>query len=187
VTRPERAVPQSMAPDDGTTPAVAVHPRPDLRKVPVELLGAMGWMSGIVHVPVHQTLLEFFALAPRLVKLTRVRLPQEQDPRPFVALQREAITLVAPSLDSGVAPAEDRAYSAQRSVACLLASGVLRGHLAVLLNMRLSDHLQQHGPLIVVRHSLLTPYGHTAKSPGARSFNTVIVNLNAVLGVSEDT
>jgi len=177
---------QRPAPDGGTGPAAPAPVKPELRKVPVEMLCAMGWMSGVVHVPVHQTLVEFLTMATRLVKVTRVRVPLEPDPRPFVALQREAITLVAPSLDSAVAPAEDRGFTAERPVACLLASGVLRGYLAVLLNMRLSDHLQQHSPLIILRHCLLTPYGHTAKSPGARSFSTVIVNLNAVLGVSEE-
>ena len=160
--------------------------KPVLRKVPVELLSPMGWLSGLLHVPVHQTLTEFLALAPRLVKLTKVRLPQEREVRPFVALQRDAISLVAPSLDDGVESAGERAYSAMREVACLLQGGVLRGSLAVLLNMRLSDHLQQHGPLLTLRHCLLTPYGETAKSPGARAFNTVIANLDSVLGVSEE-
>jgi hypothetical protein len=160
--------------------------RPVLRKVPVELLSPMGWLSGMLHLPVHQTLTEFLGLAPRLIKLTRVRIPQEQEVRPFVALQRDAISLVAPSLDEGVDSPPDRAYSALREVACLLPASVLRGSLAVLLNMRLSDHLQQHGPLLTLRHCLLTPYGETAKSSGARAFNTVIANLDSVLGVSEE-
>jgi hypothetical protein len=160
--------------------------RPALRKVPAELLSPMGWLSGLLHVPVHQTLTEFLSLAPRLVKLTRVRIPQEQEVRPFVALKRDAISLVAPSLDEGVDNPGDRAYSALREVALLLSGGVLRGSLSVLLNMRLSDHLQQHGPLLTLRHCLLTPYGETAKSPGARAFGTVIANLDSVLGVSEE-
>ena len=188
MTHHDSAAQQRTAPEGGVGPGEgAAPPRPELRKVPIELLAAMGWVSGVLHVPLQQTLVEFLSMAPKLVKLTRVRLPLEPEPRPFVALQREAIALVAPSLDSAVAPDMDRRFSAERSVACLLASGVLRGYLGVLLNMRLSDHLQQHGPLIVLRHCLLTPYGHTAKSPGARSFGTVIVNLNAVLGVSEET
>jgi hypothetical protein len=162
-------------------------PRPQLRKVPIEVLSPMGWLSGLLHVPLHQTLVEFLSLAPRLVKLTKVRIPQESEVRPFVALQREAIILVAPSLDDSVDTPRDRAYAALREVACLMPAGVLRGSLAVLLNMRLSDHLQQHGPLITLRHCLLTPYGQTAKSPGARAFSTVIANLEAVLGISEET
>jgi len=167
-------------------PGAAEIGRPVLRKVPVELLSPMGWLSGLLHVPEHQTLIEFLSLAPRQVKLTKVWIPQEQEPRPFVALQRDAITLVAPSLDQGVDSARDRGFTAIRAVACLLPSGVLRGSLAVLLNMRLSDHLQQQGPLLTLRHCLLTPYGQTAKSPEARAFNTVIANLDSVLGVSEE-
>jgi hypothetical protein len=147
----------------------------------------MGWLSGLLHVPVHQTLVEFLNLAPRLVKLTRVRIPQDSEVRPFVALQPTAITLVAPALDNGIDAPRDPGFTALREVACLLPSGILRGSLAVQLNMRLSDHLQQQGPLITLRHCLLTPYGATAKSPAARSFATVIANLTSVLGVSEDS
>jgi hypothetical protein len=175
----------AAAPPESNTRAQEIA-KPVLRKVPAELLSPMGWLSGLLHVPVHQTLTEFLSLAPRLVKLTRVRIPHEQEVRPFVAIKRDAISLVAPSLDEGVESPGDRAYSALREVALLLPAGVLRGSLAVLLNMRLSDHLQQHGPLLTLRHSLLTPYGETAKSPGARAFGTVIANLDSVLGVSEE-
>jgi hypothetical protein len=95
--------------------------------------------------------------------------------------------LEAPSLDATVEAPRDPAFTATRGIACLMASGVLRGSLDVTLNMRLSDHLQQHGPLLTLRHCLLTPYGHTAKSLAARSFTTVIANLDVVLGVSEET
>jgi hypothetical protein len=139
------------------------------------------------HVPVHQTLVEFLSLTPRQVKLTRVRVPHEPDPRSFVALQRNAIILVAPSLEDGVEARVDPGYTALREVACLLPSGILRGSLAVLVNMRLSDHLQQQGQLITLRRCLLTPYGQTSLSPGARALSTVIVNLDAILGISEET
>jgi hypothetical protein len=161
--------------------------RAELRKVPVELLAPMGWLSGMLHVPVHQTLAEFLRLSPRLLKLTRVRVPQEPDPRPFVAFRRDLIAVVAPSFGEEVEKPGDVGYTASRSVACLLPHGVVRGSLAVLLNMRLSDHLQQQGPLFTLRHCLLTPYGATAKSPEARAFPTLIVNLDAVLGISEET
>lgn len=160
--------------------------RPELRKVPVELLSPVGWLSGMFHVPVHQTLVEFLALTPPQVKLTRVRIPHEPEQRPFLALQRYAVILVAPALDEGVEVPRDPVHTALREVACLMPTGVLRGSLAALVNMRLSDSLQQQGPLITLHHCLLTPYGETAKSPSARAFNTVIVNLPAILGVSEE-
>jgi hypothetical protein len=186
---PSRPSPdQSAVPPAPTSEAARQRQSwPDLRKVPVELLSPVGWLSGMFHVPVHQTLVEFLSLTPRQVKLTRVRIPNEPDPRPFVALQRDAITLVAPSLEDGVEARPDPGYTALREVACLLPTGILRGSLAVLLNMRLSDHLQQQGLLLTLRRCLLTPYGQTVLSPDARALSTVIVNLNAVLGVSEET
>jgi len=183
--RPRPSDPGTLGP---VPPEAATQPQawPELRKVPVELLSPVGWLSGIFHVPVHQTVVEFLTLTPRQVKLTRVRVPNEPDPRPFLALQRHAITLVVPSLEEGVEARPDPGYTALREVACLLPAGILRGSLAVLLNMRLSDHLQQQGHLITIRHCLLTPYGQTALSPDARALSTAIVNLEAILGISEE-
>ncbi len=187
--RPPGSPPDRSAVPPAPASEVVGHPQswPELRKVPVELLSPVGWLSGMFHVPVHQTLVEFLSLTSRQVKLTRVRVPNEPDPRPFVALQRAAIILVAPSLDDGVEARPDPGYTALREVACLLPTGILRGSLAVLLNMRLSDHLQQQGQLLTLRRCLLSPYGQTALSPDARSLTTVIVNLDAALGVSEET
>src|SRR3569832_1773780 len=118
--RDERGATPRAEPDTGGQEI----PKPVLRKVPAELLSPMGWLSGLLHVPVYQTLTEFLTLAPRLVKLTRVRIPQEVEVRPFVALKRDAISLVAPSLDEGVEIPGDRTYSALREVALLLSCGV---------------------------------------------------------------
>jgi hypothetical protein len=187
VTPRPSADPGAESPTPPSEPARQAQAWPELRKVPVELLCPVGWLSGMFHVPVHQTLVEFLSLTQQQVKLTRVRVPNEPGQRAFVALRRAAIILVAPSLDEGVEARPDPGYTANREVACLLPSGILRGSLAVLLNLRLSDHLQQQGQLLTLRRCLLTPYGQTALSPDARSLSTVIVHLDQILGISEET
>ena len=172
-------------PHASEAPSSPARPVPELRKVPVEILSALGWMSGIFHMPPRQSLSEFLTLAAQTVKLTRVRLPQELDVVPFIAMRRDAVWLVAPSLDGGDEGQGLAGYTSYRDVACLLPTHILRGSLAVPVSLRLSDYLQQQSHLIALRHCLLAPYGETVNSPHARSLSTVIVNLHATLGVSE--
>jgi hypothetical protein len=104
---------------------------------------------------------------------------------PFVALSRESVILVAPTLARELIVPEDGGFSNAREVACLLSAGVLRGSLDVLANLRLSDDLERRGHLIVLRRCVLAPYGGTLNAPTARSLQTVIVNLSRAIGISE--
>jgi hypothetical protein len=116
-----------------------------------------------------QTLLDFFTLSSQLVTATRVRVPQEPDPLGFMALRRDSITLIAPTVAGPLlAVAGSHGPTTTRDVAFLLDDGVLRGQVEVTANLRLSDHLRQHGPYIVLRHGMLAPYGGTLQSSGWR-------------------
>jgi len=162
-------------------------PFPQLRQVGVEALTSLGWVQGTLHLPMHQTLLEFLRLAHDLVKVTRVRLPGEPQPLPFVAIRPEAITLIVPTLEQAlVEPPGHLGMTAPRPVMCLLSQGQLRGTLDVITGMRLSDQLRQYGDFMVLRHCLLAPYGETLNSPQARSFTTAVVSLRQAAGVAED-
>jgi hypothetical protein len=162
-------------------------PYPQLRQVSVEALTSLGWVQGILHLPMHQTLLEFVRLADDLIKVTRVRLPGEPQLLPFVAIRPEAITLIVPTLEQAlVEPPGHLGMTAPRPVMCLLPQGQLRGTLDVITGMRLSDQLRQYGEFMVLRHCLLAPYGETLNSPQARSFATVVVSLRQSAGVAED-
>jgi hypothetical protein len=55
-----------------------------------------------------------------------------------------------------------------RDVAFPLDDGVLRGQVEVTANLRLSDHLRQHGPYNVLRQGMLAPYGGTLLSSGSK-------------------
>src|SRR6185295_2906124 len=99
-------------------------------------------MNGTFKVPPQQPFLDFLTLGTlgaQIIKFTRVRVPNEVDVVPFVALSRESVILVAPSLSRDLIEAEDGGFTRSREVACLLTAGVLRGSLDVLANVRLSD------------------------------------------------
>jgi hypothetical protein len=166
-----------------TKPAAASRPR--LRKVPIEALTGLGWLSGTLHVPSHLALSEFLALGSQPLKLTDAQVPNEADRLAFVALRRDAVMLAVPALAEEGEGAETSPYTSALQVACLLPMGMLRGTLRVIYNLRLSDHLQQTGHLLTLHRCLLAPYGGTANSPGARGLQAVIVNLNHALGISE--
>ena len=159
--------------------------RPRLRKVPIEALTGLGWLSGTLHVPTHLALSEFLALGSQPLKLTDAQVPNEADRLAFLALRRDAVVLAVPGLAEEGEGAETSAYTSALQVACLLPMGMLRGTLRVIYNLRLSDHLQQTGHLLTLHRCLLAPYGGTANSPGARGLHAAIVNLNHALGISE--
>ena len=157
--------------------------RPRLRQVPADFLTTLGWLSGTLHVPAHLPLEEHLALGRHDLKLTGVTIPEEPDRLRFLALRRDAVIVVAPALAEEEEPASE--FTVAREVACLLPAGILRGTLRVFSGMRLSDHLQQQGHLVTLRHCLLAPYGATANSAGARSLPAAVVNLDHALGIAE--
>jgi hypothetical protein len=161
-------------------------PIPVLRQVPAEILCTLGWVSGILHIPAHQTLDEFLALTGPSLKLTRVRVPSESDPLSFVALRRENISVIAPPLGGPmVDPTTAYGPTKTRQIACLLGDRIFRGTVEVPTGLRLSDFLRLTGPFLTVRRGMMTPYGATLQSPEAKTLEVALVNLDHVAGVSE--
>ena len=56
-------------------------------------------MQGTFNVPPNQSLLDFFSPGVQVLKFTRVRLPGFADPVPFVALRRESVQVIDPSIE----------------------------------------------------------------------------------------
>ena len=63
--------------------------------------------------------------------------------------------------------------------------GLLRGTLAVLVNVRVSDFLRQQFGVVVLRDCPLTRYGEAVASPKARKLRIALVNIRRITGVSE--
>jgi len=122
----------------------------------------------------------------QVIKFTRVQLPQATDVLPFVALRRESIMLIEPTLgDDMVETTGSVGRTSPRDVLCLLTAGQVRGTLEVLINVRVSDFLRQQANLMVMRRCIFMPYGETEESPKARQLGTVVVNLSTAVGVAE--
>src|SRR5690242_7781015 len=80
------------APRSGSQLAMttAAPTAPALRQVTAEVLTPVGWMNGTFRVPPQQPFFDFLTLGTlgvQILKFTRVRVPNEPDPVPFVALQ----------------------------------------------------------------------------------------------------
>jgi hypothetical protein len=130
--------------------------------------------------------MDYFGPGVHLLKCTKVRLPAEREAIPFVALRRDAVALIEPTLDDELIEAPGSVgRTTARQVGCLLAGGTLQGSLEVLVNVRLSDFLRQQPSMVVLRQSVLTPYGEPADGGSSRKLKLVIVNLTQALGVSE--
>jgi hypothetical protein len=70
---------------------------PLLRLSSVNVLTDLGWWAGTFHVPGRQSLVDFLAPGGHIVKLTRVRIPNESERLPFVAVRRDSIIVVEPT------------------------------------------------------------------------------------------
>jgi len=156
-----------------------------LRQVPIEIFCVLGWIQGVLHVPAHQSLDEYLALSGPSIKLTRVRIPRELEPQPFLALRRDSVSLVVPVMGGPVVSSGAYGPTKSREVACLLSDSVLRGVMEVPAALRLSDFLRMEGPFLAVRHGLLTAYGATLSSPDARTLDLALINRDHIVGVSE--
>jgi hypothetical protein len=159
---------------------------PPLRLSSVNLLTDLGWWAGTFHVPGRQSLVDFLAPGSHIVKLTRVRVPDESERLPFVAVRRDSIIVVEPTQSDELVdtPGSGGRTSSHR-VGCLLPAGVLHGTLEVLVNVRVSDFLRQQPSIAVLRECVLVPYGQAPDSNQARKLRLVLVNLGRVTGVAE--
>lgn len=158
---------------------------PVLRQVPAEILCTLGWVYGTLHMPAHQTLHEFLSLSGPSIKLTRVRIPREHEALNFLALRRQGISVIAPPMGEPTATTGPFGPTTTREIACLLSDEILRGSLQVPTGLRLSDYLRQEGPFLTLRRCLMAPYGATLQSPGAKTLDVALVNLEHLAGVSE--
>lgn len=159
---------------------------PPLRLSSVNVLTDLGWWAGTFHVPGRQSLVDFLAPGGHIAKLTRVRVPNESERIPFVAVRRDSIIVVEPTQSDELVdtPGSGGRTSAHR-VGCLLPIGVLHGTLEVLVNVRVSDFLRQQPSLAVLHDCVLVPHGQPPESNQARKLRVALVNLGRVTGVAE--
>lgn len=157
---------------------------PEQRRATVSVLSSLGWISGTLHLPPMQSLVDFLQSGSPVVKVTRARVPMQAELVPFVALRADAIAIVAPTIDELVETEGAMGRTTAREVELLLESGRMTGRIAVLVNLRVSDFLRQHTGLVVVRDAVYSPYGTTDPAQ-ARKLPVAIVNLAHAAGVAQ--
>ncbi len=159
---------------------------PPLRRSTVNVLTDLGWVAGIFHVPGHQSLVDFLAPGNHIVKLTRVRIPNESERIPFIAVRRDSIIAIEPTQgDELVETPGSSGRTPPLRVGCLLSVGILHGTLEVLVNVRVSDFLRQQPGFAVLHDCVVVSYGQSLESSDARKLRVVLVNLGRVTGVAE--
>jgi hypothetical protein len=157
---------------------------PDQRRATAAVLTAMGWLQGTFHLPPMQTWFDFLAGGSPVLKLTRVRLPVNAPTVPFLALRRESLHLLAPTIDELIELPGAQGHTTPRQVEILLSGGWLRGRIEVLVNLRVSDFLRQQTGLAVVREAVFSPHG-SSDPAHARKLPVVLVNLAEVVGIAQ--
>jgi hypothetical protein len=156
---------------------------PEQRRATAAILTELGWYNGTLHLPPMQTITDFLNSGSPVVKLTRVRAPTQDGTLHFLGLRRDAIHLVAPTIDELVETAGAVGHVTPRQVQVQLPGGAVEGRLEVLRNLRVSDFLRQQMGLAVLREVGFTPYRGDATS--TRRFPVVVVNLAQALGVAQ--
>jgi hypothetical protein len=133
-----------------------------------------------------QSLVDFLSSGMPILKFVRVRVPQENKLLAFVGLRREAVQLIEPTQpDELIETPGFAGRTTQRDVGVLVPSGIVRGRLDVLVNVRISDFLRQQQGMVVLRNAVLAGYGADPAGAGTRRFHSVVINLTQVVGVAE--
>jgi hypothetical protein len=162
------------------------HAAPQLRQSTANILTDLGWFAGTLHVPLHQSLIDFLAGGGGVIKATRVRVPGEETRVPFIGIRRDSVILVEPTQgDELIETAGSIGRTTTRRVGCLLPEGMLTGALEVLVNVRVSDFLRQQPGLVALSDCRLVPHGQPVDSPKTRKLRVALVNLARVSGVAE--
>jgi hypothetical protein len=162
--------------------------RPKQRAVAAEILLSTRWIAGTLPVPETQSLTDFLNTSGAFVKLTDASVPGLERAAEFLALQRSAVSLVAPTVPEERVETEGGAgITSPWRIACVFEQGILYGRLDFLVNLRLSDYLRQQAGFLVVRDGVWASAAGAegAPMPSGGHWPVVLVNPARALGVVE--
>jgi hypothetical protein len=152
--------------------------QPEQREIPARLLTRAGWLTGTLHVPKLQSLLDFLNHPTDFFKLTNASLPHGLQ-ADFFALQRDSVSLVVPGVEESELRLNRPAGEHERhDICCLLDTGSLDATLGILKDIRVSDYLHSHSGFCVMRDC------KTHGSEGQEA-PIVLVNTDQLVGVTE--
>lgn len=159
---------------------------PIQRKAPVRLFTDSGWMTGTLHVPEKEPLLDFLNSDRTFFTLTEVAL-QHGAKLPFLALARNAILLIEPTEEELVESiGRTSTRTKLRQVSALFQGGMIMGTLALPADSRVSDEVMAASGFLVVGNCTIgldAPDG----PPAMEAALTVLVSAARLIGVAEMT
>ncbi len=139
------------------------------------------WITGNFVLPKLHGLTEHLNRTTDFYKLTDVRFSRESEPVAFLALQREAITLIVPALGSDQLVISAAQKRQPHDVSCLLPDGMINGTLDLGIGLRVSDFLAQDQHFFALRDCSVLMKG----AKDRRKAPLVIFNRRQLVGVSE--
>ncbi len=160
------------------TDPTATVPR---KQVPSRIFTPGGWIVGTFHLAMGEEMLAHLDRS-QFFTLTEVKLPHQNRPLPFLALQRTATILVLPGDASVVRDASPETEVHQ--VSCLLEGGVVMGALRLPKDVRVSDHLMGTSRFFVLRDCTVG-LDRTAGTHSVEAAPAALVSARRVVGVAE--
>lgn len=150
------------------------------RQVTCRMWTSAGWIGGTLHVPMDTPLLAFLNSDLAFLSLTNVKLPWQDQPLAFLALQTDAIAVVIPA----AAELEGMSGGAvAHQVQCLLEQGVVMGTLRLPTDERVSDRLTRRQRFFLLRGVTLGLEENERQS--VETLSAVVINGAKLLGVAE--
>lgn len=167
--------------------------RPAQRKVACRIFTPAGLLSGTLHVPQEQTLIDFLNGAGHFLTLTEVILPGHKKALPFFALARGSAVLVLPQGDGLVVDEERSSFRTElHQVSCLFSGGLLMGTLALPEEVRVSDELMATKGFLLMNHCTVGldaggsgQASEAGGGPAMEAATFAIVHAPHIIGVAE--
>jgi hypothetical protein len=151
---------------------------PDQRAIVVRILTSAGFVEGTLRVPRRTCLADAWDHAPDFVPLTDVQLPGLPQRVPFFAIRRHEMLLLVPPADETLIVVP-RGQEIDHAMSALLPGQfAIGGTVAVLHDVRLTDHLRRPSTLVLRDATVIGP-GVNERHP------VVLVDPQRVIGISE--
>ena len=161
--------------------------RPKQRTVKARILTEAGWIQGCFNIPHNALFLDYMNRPITFDNLTQVTVEPYRLSSEFLMLQRRAIILIQFLEDVPELLDRFAENTAPRQIFCLLDKGIIRGSLALLRNIRVSDHFNNRRGFVLLsqcRSLLALPLPEGKKES---QHPVLLLNTDYILGVSDST
>jgi hypothetical protein len=159
--------------------------RPEIREVPAYCFADGLWISGAICVPAQKALVDHLNQGEPFLKLRKVEMTPGGLPFEFLALRRDAVSLVIPG--PGAERIEQKAVGSfqEEVISCLLPGGTVSGRMRLLSNLRVSDHLMRSTGFVAIHDCRVQLHASAEDSLQSAPLPVAVVNMHCILGVSE--